>query len=465
MLYIDDGVGSHKRFAAAVWLRNAMVKELEDLGFSMSSKGELLPFRSLRLLGLIAHLAGERPSWHVPQDKLESLLELVEELRSKAVEDLPVELQRVAKCVGKLLSVSRAIPAAQLMSRELNRVVYSNGSPEWKVGELASSLRSALADLMWMVEALGPFNAQGAPIWVDSQLAQVQLTQDAGPWAAGFELTGVGAVRGGTIEFTEEEHELEHVHKELWGLYLSLVSQREVLSGKRVCVQVDAMTTVHYLTEWKGGSSRLLSNMVKRIWALCIRFDIWITQVVHIAGEQMVAAGVDAKSRPSRFARGHECHRDDWRLIPQWFMWLQEQVGAAFTIDRMATRSSALCWRFNSVDEVDPDRTQLPGAFANDWRVDEYGQHELNYCFPPFSLLPRVLAHIRECAAVAVVVVPWWPSQVWWVDAMSMVVRVVPLPMPCFQYVKDGQMVVVDRMPFQAAALVLDGKAGTNSRM
>ena len=93
------------------------------------------------------------------------------------------------------------------------------------------------------------------------------------------------------------------------------------------------------------------------------------------------------------------------------------------------------------MDKVDPDRTQLPGAFANDWRVDEYGQHELNYCFPPFSLLPRVLAHIRECAAVAVVVVPWWPSQVWWVDAMSMVVRVVPLPMPCFQYVKNGQMV------------------------
>ena len=187
----------------------------------MSSKGELLPCRSLQLLGLIAHLAGEQLSWHVPQDKLESLLELIEKLRSKAAEDLPFELQQVAKCVGKPLSVSRAIPAAQLMSCELSRVVYSNGSPEWKVGELALSLRSALAHLMWMVEALGPFNARGHQFLVDSQLAQVPLTQDAGPWAAGFELTGVGAAQGGTIEFTEEEHGLEHVHKELWGLYLS----------------------------------------------------------------------------------------------------------------------------------------------------------------------------------------------------------------------------------------------------
>ena len=151
----------------------------------------------------------------------------------------------------------------------------------------------------------------------------------------------------------------------------------------------------------------------------------------------MVAAGVDAKSRPSKFARGHECHQDDWRLHPQCFLWLQEQVGRTFTIDRMATWSSTQCWRFNSVDDVDPDRSQCPGAFANDWRVDEYGSSELNYCFPPFALLPRVFAHVRECRAVAVVIVPQWPSQLWWVEAMPMTVRKIELPRFCFQYVKD----------------------------
>ena len=467
MLYIDDSIGGHKIFAAAVWLRNAMIKELEDLGFSMSSKGDLLPFRSIRFLGLIAHLAGQVPSWHVPAEKMEALLALVEELENKAAVDVPAAVQRVAKCVGKLLSVSRAIPVAQLMSRELNRVIYSNGVPDWKGSVSLAEFEGAWADLQWMLEALGPFNQQGTPIWAPSKLVHVQLTQDAGPWAAGFEsqvegAAGAATVHGGTIEFTEEEHELEHVHKELWGLYLTLSSQRGVLAGKRLSVQVDSTTTVHYLTEWRGGSSELLCNMVKLIWALCIRFNICITQVVHITGTHMVAAGVDAKSRPSRFARGHECHRDDWRLTPQCFLWLQQQVGAAFTIDRMATRSSALCWRFNSVNDADPDRSQLPGAFANNWRVDETGQPEFNYVFPPFSLIPRVLAHVRECAATAVVIVPQWPSQLWWVEAMSMAAKVVVLPKHCFQYVKDGTMTVVDRMPFQAVALLVDGQPSTH---
>ena len=461
MLYIDDSLGSHKIFAAAVWLRNAMMKELEDLGFSMSAKGDLLPFRSIRFLGLIAHLAGRYPSWHVPADKIEAIMNLLNELDSKAGQGVPVEVQKVAKCVGKLLSVSRAIPAAQLMSRELNKIIYSKGVPDWMGSVSVSEFEQACADLRWMVKALEPHNQHGAPIWADSKLVQVQLTQDAGPWAAGFETVEDGAggstVHGGTIEFTEEENGLEHVQKELWGLYLSLLSQREALSGKRVSVQVDATATVHYLTEWRGGSSSLLSNMVKLIWALCIRFNICITQVTHITGTKMVAAGVDAKSRPSKFARGHECHRDDWRLHPQCFLWLQEQVGGTFTIDRMATRSSTQCWRFNSVDDVDPDRSQCPGAFANDWRVDEYGSSELNYCFPPFALLPRIFAHVRECRAVAVVIVPQWLSQLWWVEAMSMTVRKIELPRFCFQYVKDGKMTVVDRMPFQAVALVLDG--------
>ena len=44
MLYINDSLGSHHYFAAAVWQRNAQMLELESLGFSLSAKGELLPW-------------------------------------------------------------------------------------------------------------------------------------------------------------------------------------------------------------------------------------------------------------------------------------------------------------------------------------------------------------------------------------------------------------------------------------
>ena len=44
MLYMDDSLAEHRLFGAAVFMRNAMMVELEKLGFSMSAKGELLPF-------------------------------------------------------------------------------------------------------------------------------------------------------------------------------------------------------------------------------------------------------------------------------------------------------------------------------------------------------------------------------------------------------------------------------------
>ena len=80
MLYIDDSLGAHKYFAAAVWQRNAQMLELESLGFSLSAKGELLPYPAVRFLGLIAHLGRDTPSWHVPEDKLEGIIRVSEEL-------------------------------------------------------------------------------------------------------------------------------------------------------------------------------------------------------------------------------------------------------------------------------------------------------------------------------------------------------------------------------------------------
>ena len=36
------------------------------------------------------------------------------------------------------------------------------------------------------------------------------------------------------------------------------------------------------------------------------------------------------------------------------------------------------------------------------------------YAFPPFSILPRVLQKVRADKAQGVLIVPRWPTQVWW---------------------------------------------------
>ena len=74
MLYIDDSAVGQEHFGMAVFLRNAMMIELEMLGFSLSAKGSLLPFPQLEFLGMLAHLASPTPSWFLPAGKCKAFL-------------------------------------------------------------------------------------------------------------------------------------------------------------------------------------------------------------------------------------------------------------------------------------------------------------------------------------------------------------------------------------------------------
>ena len=223
----------------------------------------------------------------------------------------------------------------------------------------------------------------------------------------------------------------------------------------RVCIFVDATGTVAYITQW-GGRSKVLTRMVRQIWGLCAAWGIRIVQVAHISGTRMISAGVDALSRPVRFARGSSADRDDWRVISSVFMWIQsvslEWLGGELTVDRMASRANRRLTRFNSVSSVDPDCEGF-SAFASSW------QNERNYCFPPFAFLPRVFQHVTECSAKAIVIVPEWPSQCWWQSLMSLARFISPFPMwPVFECIVDGAWQPVHRMPFRPLLAVLDGE-------
>ena len=555
MLYIDDGLAGHNLFGAAVWLRNAQMLEVEDLGFSLSAKGELLPFPLQRFLGMLIHFGQKTPSWHLPADKLHSLIQVASDLQQQTTVG-EVLCQQVARCIGKLVSASRAVPVAKLLFRELNLAIYSKGSPDWK-GRVKLSTE-ARQDLAWILQCFSRLNQSGSPIWIESMIERVDyvLVQDAGPRAIGLALhaaddlfapavdplpadnsflTGQGncakvtslgtgldddltgqktrvtelvtsntgsddkmvgwgshtagstgadisrhqltspssgklsaeqvmsglsvATSQGTIELTDEECCHHHVHKELLGVLLALQSRRVQLQHRRVCVFVDSTATVAYLVNW-GGPSVVMMRLVRRIWAVCASWDIRIVQVSHIKGDRMITAGVDALSRPYRFARRGEADRDEWRLKDAAFEWLQSVVLSVFrkkvTIDRMASRANRRVARFNSVCSIDPDAESF-SAFASDW------QSEVNYCFPPFGLIPRVLQHVSECQAIAAVVVPDWPSQSWWLDLRSLAIHTAPFPFQSvFERVKDGQWQDVPHKSFRPLLVLLDGCTGAD---
>ena len=523
MIYIDDSLGAHKYFGAAVWQRNAQMLELESLGFSLSAKGELLPFPAVKFLGMIIHLGRDCPSWHVPLDKMQSILAVSNELVTDMSEEGQVLCKKAAKCIGKLVSASRAVPIGQLLFRELNACIYSNGAPAWSGHTLLSE--QAIQDLRFIIQCLLPYNLRGSPIWIDSIVVPVDkvLVQDAGPRAVGYALhdaptdrhvsagsidplpmapaeatrRGLRAMQSvglppiasieatrwddhvrhpidpsdipavelatsiGTIELKDEEAEWPHVHKELLGVLLALRSLQAELRNKRICLFVDATATVCYLVRWGGRSSRL-TQLVRQIWGVCARWGIRIVQVSHISGDKMISAGVDALSRPAKFARKCEVDRDDWRLLDCAFEQVQELslsvFGSPTTVDRMASRANTKLPRFNSISAVDPD-SECFSAFGSNWAVTR-GEHiEVSYCFPPFRLVPRVIQHIQECKARAVLVVPYWPSQSWWVALWQMAVgHRFFRGLPVFERISDGQWCPVLQSSFTAVAVAVDGR-------
>jgi hypothetical protein len=385
--YIDDSAAGNGLFVVLIWQRNAMIYELERLGFSLSAKGELLPLQVLRFLGLLAHFACPVPRWHVPADKVASIMQVAQGLldRSHAA-----PLRSVGKCVGKLVSVSRAVPASRLMSRALNAAIYSKGSPDWSSEAVLPD--DALLELRFILTALAPWNRVGSPIFTKSMMVEVELdlVQDAGPIAAGFAILSQQSgqlLAAGTILLDDTERaQLHHVHKELWGLLLTLVVKGSALLNRRIRVQVDSTTTVAYLRNF-GGPSELLTAMVKIIWAVCVRYSITLAQVEHISGERMVANGVNARSRPQFWRRSAERDQDEWRLKRTVVGNLQVNLQVHFTVDRMANRANAVVARFTSLVDIDMRAHGLfrfkPGAFANDWNLDAWGRREVNYCFPP----------------------------------------------------------------------------------
>ena len=520
-LYMDDSLAGHRLFGAAVFMRNAMMLEFQRLGFSLSAKGELLPFPRQRFLGMCIHFGQPTPSWHLPADKLKNLLDVVTGLLDDSESGRKeIACRTAAKCVGKMISAVRAVPLSRMLFRELNWCIYEKGAPRW--GGVTRLSPTAVRDLQWMVRCFGVFNRQGSPIWVSSRIEPVDrvVVQDAGPRAVGFavhkvenlqavaaghlpteggnQLLGWGDhVRGteprsaptsaesgdslvrdphsrrlevaadsvaeglsvatscGTIELTDEECRGHHVHKELLGAYLALLSRRHELQHRRVALFVDATASVAYLAKW-GGPSQVMTRIVRRIWCLCAAWDIRVVQASHISGTRMISVGVDALSRPYKFARGGEMDRDDWRLRESAFSWLQSMVwsvvGSEAVVDRMASRANRRLPRYNSVSSVDPEAESF-SAFAVDW-----SEVNLSYCFPPFALVPRVLQHVRECQARAVVVVPDWPSQAWWRDLVSMSVAWWHFPeREVFERVSDGEWQVVTKMSFRPVVVVLDG--------
>ena len=64
----------------------------------------------------------------------------------------------------------------------------------------------------------------------------------------------------------------------------------------------------------------------------------------------------------------------------------------------------------------DPGAMHIVDSFSIDWSNLKF------YAFPPILVIPRVLAKVKQDIAEGIIVVPFWPTQIWYPVMLKMLV-------------------------------------------
>ena len=159
--------------------------------------------------------------------------------------------------------------------------------------------------------------------------------------------------------------------------------------------------TAAYLRNMDGTLSRDSNQITRETTLWCKDRDISLT-ITHLPGKLNVEA--DKASR--------EFHDDtEWSLDVKVDKTLVSRWGTP-DVDLFATRLNAkilwyVAWK--------PD----PNAFAIDAFTLKWSVFNLVYCFPPFSVIGKVLQYIQY-QTTAILVLPGWPTQFWFPRVTSM---------------------------------------------
>lgn len=169
---------------------------------------------------------------------------------------------------------------------------------------------------------------------------------------------------------------------------------------------LDNSTAVAYINNMGGTKSHSLNTLSRALWEWCLSRNLHIT-AQHVPGSSNVLA--DKLSRDID-------HHLEWSLNSEVYHSIITHTGFIPQVDLFASRLNAKTVKFVSWH---PE----PGAIAFDAFTISWSDLK-GYAFPPFSLLPRVLAKIAKDQAVILLIAPVWPTQNWYPRLLQLLVDV-----------------------------------------
>lgn len=358
---------------------DTVLQTLKSLGFKVNlEKSSLDPENSKDFLGYVVVTNEESVTLKVPKVRIRKVRADIRRVLSKP----EIKARTLARIIGQCVATTKAVLPGKLKLRAAYRLLKTKTNWESTI-QWSDAARQ---DFEWWISALQTWN--GSTILHPS--IEAQLITDASK-------VGWGALLNDKKAQGFWDKSIGHSHsniREMWAVFMGLVSFRKELTGKTIQIRSDNITTVAYLNKM-GGSRKELNDIATAIWAEAINNQVSIV-CSHIAGKDN--CGADYLSRLN--------DKYEWKLHPGLFRYLDEMWGP-HTIDRFASVLTTQLPKFNS-------RYHNPLASGIDALAQQDWESHNNYVNPPFRLLPQVLDVIRTQNAEATIIAPAWKAQPWY---------------------------------------------------
>ena len=410
--FVDDALLALPSKAAACAARTLVEEMFVRSGLTRApDKGVWQPTRVLPdHLGFEISTVGPRGHFKVPVRRCLELSRGAKDLLCRAGRDarfVPSELLRTF--IGRAASITHACAQARFRLRSLHNVAEL-----WD--ERSRLDRAATRDLQWWLTFTYDAPANGVDLWPAPPTKAI-YTDASSTLGYGAVLQAPFAARksfGGW--WTLPEREQWHITlKELVAVRKGVAAFADDLRGHVVRLWEDNQAVVHIIRNKTSRSPMLMAEL---------RALLQLLETLHIRLEpRYIRSELNPADEFSRLT-----DRDAWSLKPHVQRMLQRKVERLvrrrISLDPFACHQSKVCLRYAS-RLYDPAALGFDGC-ALDWR------NEAVWLNPPWALLPDIIGKLIFERPVGVLIVPVWPTQIWWPRLRHLCAVHLDLPVPKF---------------------------------
>ena len=199
---------------------------------------------------------------------------------------------------------------------------------------------------------------------------------------------------------------------EMKALFLALQAFQDTITSQQVTAMCDNSTVVAYVNKHGGTVSDSLCELTGQLLHWTEAHNM-LLEARYLPGQSNVLADL--------LSRQNQVLGAEWPLHPQLAKKIIRKWGSP-TIDLFATHFNAKLPLYCSL--IPDPRAIFEDAFHHPWKDLDV------YAFPPFHLVERVVARVRETPNLSMTpVAPLWPEKTWFADLLLLLTQP-PLQLP-----------------------------------